>query len=169
MLWRLGLGSWFQFWPEVTGQVLVITHIGRKTGLRRKTPANFAIIDGQIYCTAAFGVHSDWYLNILQNPNVEVWMPDGWWAGMAEDVSEDENRTEIMRQVLIGSGFAAYMFGINPQLPDDELAKITLPYKLIRINPTEARTGDGGPGDLAWIWPLLTFLLLPLVFRRRKK
>ena len=77
MLWRLGLGTWFQFWPEVTGQVLVITHIGRVTGLRRKTPANFAIIDGQIYCAAAFGRQSDWYLNILQNPNVEVWLPDG--------------------------------------------------------------------------------------------
>jgi deazaflavin-dependent oxidoreductase (nitroreductase family) len=169
LLWRLGLGSWFQLWPEVTGQVLVITHIGRKTGLRRQTPANYAVIDGEIYCTAAFGAHSDWYLNTLKNPNVEVWLPDGWWVGVVEDVSDHENRTQIMREVIISSGFAAYTFGINPQCPDEKLEKVTHNYRLIRIRRTEARTGKGGPGDLAWVWPLATFLLLPLVFRRRKR
>ena len=168
LLWRLGLGSWFQFWPKATGQVLVITHIGRTSGLRRRTPANFAVIGGDIYCTAAFGSQADWYRNILKNPAVEVWMPDGWWTGIAEDVSEADERIEIMRQVLISSGFAAYTFGINPQIPDADLDKITTKYRLIRIRCVDARTGKDGPGDLAWVWPLATFILLPLVLFRRK-
>ena len=52
---------------------------------------NYASVDGDIYCTAAFGKGADWYLNIVANPQVEVWLPDGRWAGIAEDVTGDEN------------------------------------------------------------------------------
>ena len=51
-----------------------------------------------------------------------------------------------------------------------ELEAVTVDYRLIHIRRTEARTGRGGPGDLAWVWPLATLILLPLVlFRRRKR
>ena len=43
-------------------------------------------------------------------------------------------------------------------------------YRLLRIRRQEAHTGPGGPGDLSWLWPLATMLLLPLVlFRRNRK
>jgi hypothetical protein len=35
-------------------------------------------------------------------------------------------------------------------------------YRLIRIQREEAVTGAGGPGDLAWIWPLSIFMLIIL-------
>lgn len=67
LLWRLGLGSWINAWPEVGGRIMVITHIGRKTGIRRHTPVNYTIADGEVYCTAALGSISDWYRNIMLN------------------------------------------------------------------------------------------------------
>ncbi len=169
LLWKLGLGSLMQFIPQVTGRIMVITHIGRKTGLKYHTPANYAIIGDDIYCTAAFGTQADWYLNIVKNPTVEVWLPEGWWQGTAEDVSNADNRIEIMRQVLISSGFATYLFGINPHMPDEKLSVVTSSYRLLRIHREEAATGKDGPGGLSWIWPLATFLLLPLALRRCKK
>jgi hypothetical protein len=55
-------------------------------------------------------------------------------------------------------------------MTNEELDAATADYRLIRIRRTEARTGPGGPGELAWVWPLATMLLLPLVlFRRRKR
>jgi deazaflavin-dependent oxidoreductase (nitroreductase family) len=169
-MWRLGLGSWINVWPEVGGRIMVITHIGRKTGLRRHTPVNYALVDDQIYCTAGFGSISDWYRNIMANPQVEVWLPDGWWAGVAEDVSDSEERISLMREVLVASGFAAYLAGINPRtITDEELETVTANYRLIRIRRTEARTGRGGPGDLSWVWPLATMILLPLALLRRRR
>lgn len=168
-MWRLGLGPWVNAWPEVGGQIMVITHTGRKTGIRRRTPVNYAIVDGDIYCTAGFGPTSDWYRNIMANPEVEVWLPDGWWAGVAEDISDSEARLPLLRQVLIGSGFAARLAGINPiTMTDEELDAATAHYPLIHIRRTEARTGPGGPGDLAWVWPLATMILLSFVLFRRK-
>ena len=74
-----------------------------------------------------------------------------------------------MRQVLIASGFAAPLFaGMNPKtIGEKELAEITAPYRLIRIQRTEARTGPGGPDDLAWLWPATTFVLLGLLLLGR--
>ena len=164
LLFRLGLGNWGNG-PE-TSQVMVLTHRGRKTGLRRRTPVNYAVVDGDIYCTAAFGTIADWYQNIMADPNVELWLPNAWYAGVAQEVPPDDpRRDELMRQVLIASGFAAPLFaGFNPKTAtDEELASISANYRLIRIRRTEALTGPGGPGDLAWVWPVASMLLLVLL------
>ena len=159
-LWRLGLGPWINIWPEKMGQIMVLTHTGRKSGLPRKTPVNYAIVDGEIYCTAGFGGKSDWYRNLKANPAVEVWLPDGWWAGKAEEVLDEKARMPLLRAVLIASGFASKAFGeIDPrQASDEDLAKATQGYKLFHIQRTEARTGKDGPGDLSWVWILATTL-----------
>jgi deazaflavin-dependent oxidoreductase (nitroreductase family) len=171
LMWRLGLGPWVNAWPEVGGRIMIITHTGRKTGIRRRTPVNYTIADGEVYCTSGFGSKSDWYRNIVADPEVEVWLPDGWWAGVAEEVTDPDMRTPLLRQVLIDTGFAAGAVGIDPVgMINAELEAVTVDYRLIHIRRTEARTGRGGPGDLAWVWPLATMILLPLaLFRRRKR
>ena len=170
LMWRLGLGTWVNIWPAVIGRIMVITHKGRKSGLSRRTPVNYTIIDRDIFCTAALGEKSDWYKNMMKNPEVEVWLPGSWWVGVAEDVTDSEIRFPYLRQVLLASGFAARAAGINPHtIPEDEFEVVTKSYRLIRIQRSEARTGKGGPGGLAWIWPLTTMLLLPLVFLLRKR
>ncbi len=169
LLWRLGLGTWGNG-TSFGGSLMVLMHTGRKTRLTRRTPVNYTIIDGDVYCTAGFGVVSDWYLNIMANPEVEVWLPEGRWAGIAKDVTEQENSHFIFRQVLIASGFAGPLFGANPkQLSDLDLINLLESYRLIRIRPARALTGPGGPGELAWVWPAATFVLLGLLLFRRRK
>jgi deazaflavin-dependent oxidoreductase (nitroreductase family) len=170
LMWRLGLGSWLNIYPPVIGRIMVLTHTGRKSGLKRQTPVNYALVAGEVYCTAGFGRGSDWYRNLKANPNVEVWLPDGWWAGVAEEITDPEARLPFLRQVLIASGFAAGTFGgIDPRTMTDEALKAeTTEYCVLHIRRTEARTGPGGPGELAWIWPLAAMILLPLALRRRR-
>ena len=173
LMWRLGLGNWLND-PKYGGQIMVIVHVGRKSGLRRQTPVNFAIVDGELYCTAGFGRISDWYRNIRVQPKVEVWLPHGRWMGEVEDVTDAQDYAHLMRKVLIGSGFAARMAGLDPKLiSDEELIAATKGYRLLHIRRTRAATGPGGPGDLAWIWPITTFSLLILIwmirpFRRKR-
>jgi deazaflavin-dependent oxidoreductase (nitroreductase family) len=170
LMWRLGLGQMINIWPEGIGRIMVLTHTGRKTGLKHQTPVNYAIVEGEIYCLAGFGNTSDWYRNLRSNPQVEVWLPAGWWAGQADVVEDPERRVELIRQVLIASAFAGRLAGLNPYtLSDAALGKLTANYKLLHIRRVEARTGAGGPGDLAWIWPIATMLLLPAILRRKRK
>jgi deazaflavin-dependent oxidoreductase (nitroreductase family) len=169
LLWRLGLGTWVNG-TEFGGSIMVIKHTGRKTGLTRQTPLNYAFIDGDIFCTAGLGGRSDWYQNILANPQVEVWLPNERWQGIAEDASETEDRTLSLRKVLKASGFAGPLFGVNPKkLTDADLEQLLTSYRLVRIRRAEAVTGPGGPGDLAWVWPVSTFVLFGFLLISRKK
>ena len=170
ILWRLGLGPWVNLFPEVLGRSMVITHTGRKTGIRLRTPVNYAMGGGDIFCVAGFGSISDWYRNLSTNPEVEVWLPNGWWSGTAEEVKDGDLRLPLVRQVLIASGYAARFAGINPKLVSDEaLSKATAGYHLFRIRLVSPRTGSGGPGDLAWVWPLSTMILFLMLLTSRRR
>jgi deazaflavin-dependent oxidoreductase (nitroreductase family) len=171
LMWRLGLQRWGMSNPY-SGYIMVLTHTGRKSGLLRRTPVNFAEIGGDIYCTAGFGAAADWYRNLLANARAQIWLPDGsWWEGEAEDITDlpAEQRLPLLRQVLINSGFAALAAGVNPHsMSDGELAAATAEYKLVRIHRTAARTGVDGPGDLQWVWIVATAALAALLLRRRR-
>ena len=167
ILFRLGLGAWGNA-TKYGGYIMVIKNTGRKSGLARLTPVNYAMVNGDVYCTAGFGEASDWYRNIMTNPQVEIWLPNGRWAGVAEDVTGLSDRASIFRQVIIASGFAGLLFGVNQKkMSDSELDELLAHYRLIRIRRTGALTGPGGPGDLAWVWPLTTLVLLFLLVSRR--
>jgi deazaflavin-dependent oxidoreductase (nitroreductase family) len=169
LLWRLGLGGWLNAYPKSAGQFMVIVHTGRKSGLRRYNPVNFARIDGDIYCSAGFGSVSDWYRNILAQPNVEIWLPDGRWHAVAEEVTGSASALEKLRQVLIASGFAARLVGINAHtMPDERLAAATDKYRLIRLRLLDPAAGANGPGDLQWVWLWVGLAALWWLSRRRR-
>jgi deazaflavin-dependent oxidoreductase (nitroreductase family) len=170
-LWRLGLGRYMNFWPEIFGRYLVLTHTGRKSGLRRRTPLNYIEVGRNIYIAAGFGSGSDWYRNVKASPQVEIWTSVGWWAAEVEEVPPDDpRRIPLLRQIAIASGFAAPLFGLDPhRMSDDELEELTQDYRLLRLWRVRARTGRGGPGELTWVWPLAVLFLLPLALMNRRR
>lgn len=169
LFWRLGLGPWINISPSTMGRIMVLTTTGRKSGLKRRTPVNYARINGDVYCLAGFGHVSDWYRNVTAHPEVEVWLPDGWWSGHAEEIIDPETRLSTVRQVLIGSGFAAEAFeDINPHtISDDALREKMADWPVIHIRLEQALSGRGGPGDLVWVWPAAGAALLTLFLLRR--
>ena len=133
-MWKIGLGKMINIWPAGFGRIMVIKHRGRKSGKEFLTPVNYAIVNGEIYCTAGFGSISDWYRNMLVYPRVELWLPEGKLLGCAEDISDSLDRLFLLRQVMIASGFAAPLFGINPKkLNDEQLDAISKDYRLVHF------------------------------------
>jgi deazaflavin-dependent oxidoreductase (nitroreductase family) len=169
LYWRLGLGS-FGNGTKYGGSIMVIKNRGRKTGRIRLSPVNYAVIDGDIYCTAGFGRTTDWYRNLLAEPNVEIWLPDGRWYGSAQDVTGSPDRRRILKEVLVASGMAGPIFGVNPKhLGEGDLDNLLESYRLVRICVTRSAVGPGGPGDLTWVWPLSALILALLLIRRHSR
>ena len=166
LMWRLGLGRLLNIWPSGFGRIMVIRHVGRKTGKVRQTPVNYAEIDGTIYCTAGFGPISHWYRNLLANPDVELWLPNGRFHATAQDITDEPNALSLLRQVLINSGFAAPTFGVHPKtMSDEELAAVTAKYRLVQFTCHEPTTGSS---DLLWAWPVLAIFLLARLWLKRR-
>ncbi|HVN16606.1 MAG TPA: nitroreductase family deazaflavin-dependent oxidoreductase [Anaerolineales bacterium] len=83
--WKLG---WL-----MGGRFLMLTHIGRKSGLSRQTVIEVVTHDettGAYYVSAAWREKADWYLNIQKNPNVKVQVRNKVFDARAEQVSVEE-------------------------------------------------------------------------------
>ncbi|MBC8505012.1 MAG: nitroreductase family deazaflavin-dependent oxidoreductase [Chloroflexi bacterium] len=158
-LFRLGLGSFVG--NPITGYIMVVKTIGRKTGKGRYVPVNYAILDGNIYCMAGFGKGTHWYRNLQAQPNIEIIIPSGPLAGVAEDATNSEEAIRLIRQLLKNSGFAGFFAGFNPfTVSDTELREKTKDYPLIRIRPTGVGSGAGDAGGWLWILSLVVSVVV---------
>jgi deazaflavin-dependent oxidoreductase (nitroreductase family) len=163
--WRLGAGS-FMNRSWLSGQIMVITHRGRSSGRVYRTPVNYAMFGDDVYCIAGFGHRSDWYRNVLADPDVEIWLPSttfggpvSWWLAHAEQVTEEPFRLQRIRDVLVASGFAGRLDGFRPDIGEDELRTMSADFPLLRLSRVQARTGSGGPGDLDAVWQVVASVL----------
>lgn len=156
LMWRLGLGPFLQ--SQLWGYIMVLITTGHRSGLRRLAPVNYDREGDAVYCLPGFGARTHWYRNLMADPRCEVWLPDGWWSGIAEAVTDPEERLAVLRQVLIRAGFVTFLVeGINPaRVSDEKMRELSARYdRMIRIRLLNRRAGPGGPGDLAWVWPLI--------------
>lgn len=67
--------------------VLLLTTVGRKSGLSRVTPLQYEEVGGAFYVAAGRGQAADWFRNILANPNVTVQIRDKQFEALAEPVT----------------------------------------------------------------------------------
>ena len=133
-MWKAGLGKAINSWPAVFGRIMVIRHKGRKSGREYLTPVNYAIVDGEIYCTAGFGPATDWYRNILSSPCAALWLPDGWRQVHAVDATDSPRRAELLRQVVVASGMAGPLLGVDQKhLSDEQLLQIARDYRIVHF------------------------------------
>jgi deazaflavin-dependent oxidoreductase (nitroreductase family) len=141
---RLGLGRMCEWWPQGFGRIMMIEHRGRRSGKRYLTPVNYARVDDDVYCLAGFGPRTDWYRNIMSEPRVRLWLPRGQRAARASDATDSPQRVCLMRQVIIGSGFAGPLMGVDQRkLSDEQLDQLTRDYLLVHF---ELEDGHAVPG-----------------------
>ena len=154
--YRMGL-SWLIVNP-ISGYIMVIKNIGRKSGKLYYTPTNYAIFDGKIYCLSGFGRKAHWYLNIMSNPNVELLLPGRAIWGEVEEVTDENESLKAVKQVFKNAGFAGFMEGYNPRTAPDEKFLSTLERApVLRITPKGIGSGPMDAGGWHWVgWAILT-------------
>ncbi len=164
-MFRLGLG--FFFGNPLSGYIMVLKVVGRKSGKTRFAPVNYALSGGSIYCISGGRQSSDWYRNLKANPQVEVILPAGPVHGIVEEVLDEKERLVIIRQVLKNAGFAGFFEGYNPfKISDAELGEKIAGLPLLRIRPNGLGSGASDPGGWAWVWAVVfTAWLIWLVMR----
>lgn len=153
---RLGLGPLVG--NPFSGYIMVLKTVGNKTGKVRYAPVNYAILNGNVYCLAGFGQVAHWYRNIRAQPSVELILPGGSVTGIAEDVTDADERLRAFRQVLKNGGFAGFFLGFNPHTGSDEVLREKVrALPVVRIRPTGIGSGAVDPGGWLWVLMLVGF------------
>ena len=134
-LWRVGLGWLVNQSRPLTGRILVLGTRGRKSGKMRRTPLNYSLGEGCCWCASGFGEASDWFQNLLANPEVEIWLPRSQATGRVELVTEEAEFIRTLRCVLADSGWIARrLAGLDLRTSDQELRRRTAEFRLIRVD-----------------------------------
>lgn len=139
----------------VTGYFLVLTTIGRRTGLPRRTPLNYAILEGHVYLLSGFGTHADWYRNLRAEPRVSLALPGRVVHGTAVPVRDPAEAERAAVAVARNSGLALVLEGVNPLTATDERLRRQLAGRpVVRVSAGQPITpGRLDPGSRSSLRP----------------
>ncbi len=147
------LGAWAG--SPVVGWFLVLTTTGRRSGLPRRTPLNYAILDGRVYLLSGFGRRADWYRNLADDPRVTLALPGRVVEGTAEPVVDPAEAERAALAVARNCGFALVFEGLNPLTTTDDRLRAQLAGRpVVRVTAAEpVRPGRHDPGSSWWLLP----------------
>ena len=159
-----------------TGYFLLLRTVGRKSGLPRYAPLNYAIIQGSVYVLAGFGESTHWLANLLENPLVWIRLPGLEAQGTAHQISDPRLAAGFAVAVARNSGFALAFE--DPRclfMSDEQLAGVLAGRPVVEIVPEGAPVEPGpfDPGGRGWIitvgLQIAALLGLWLLLRRRER
>jgi hypothetical protein len=135
----------------------------------RDAPLGYTIVDNRVYCMAGFGRPTHWFRNILADPNVEVILPSRAFSGVAEEVTDPEERRRALVPLLRSMGVIAAMVGMGNPWRDspEEIERKCEGMPLVRIRATGIAAGPEDPGGRYWVVTLAASALLGLWLLRR--
>lgn len=101
--------------------VLILTTTGRKTGKQRTTMLTSPVQDGEsVVLVASYGGddrHPTWFLNLRDNPDVEITM-EGRTRRMRARVATPDEKAELWPRVVAAySGYGQYQTRTDRDIP----------------------------------------------------
>ena len=135
LAYSIGLGSF------VGHSILLLTTIGRRSGLPRVTPLLYDEIDGTVYVGSARGTKSDWYQNLRANPNVEVEVGSHRFKGCVDLISDPLQVADFLEErmkrhpLITAAVLRAEGTGSKPSR--EQLEEYAKKRTLVAINPVD--------------------------------
>jgi len=140
-LYSVGLGRLFG------SRFLVLTHIGRKTGLARKVALEIVRHDepsDTYFVASGWGEEADWYRNVVKNPEVVIHAGSRRMAGTAERLPSERAEEELLtyaRRYPAAMKSLARIMGYEVDGTDEGYRALgrTLPIIALRPDPKSER------------------------------
>ncbi len=156
LLYRLGLGKLFGSY------ILILSTTGRKTKKTRHTPVEYFLHEGQYYIISGFGEQTDWYKNIMENPQVTIQNGYEPICATARSPKTDEE-WEAVHLYLTRSPvgrilMADYLASMEDRPEDIQSADIMSELKdlpVLTFDPTDKPCPPALEADLVWAWPII--------------
>jgi deazaflavin-dependent oxidoreductase (nitroreductase family) len=166
---RMGLGRYMS--NPCTGYLMILRTRGRKSGEWRDAPLGYVVVGEYVYCIAGFGRRAHWFQNVLADPKVEVTLTSRALSGLAEEVTDLEERRRVLPALLRSMGVIAGMVGMGNPWRDapDAIVRKCEGLPLVRIRATGIAAGPEDPGGRYWVVPLAASAMVAVWWLRRSR
>jgi len=166
-LWRLGFGPFLSHPSRGGRKMMVVTTLGRKSGLPRHTMVSGIDYNQRNYAVSGWWLRSDWVKNFHENPLVTVQAGMRIYAAHARRVEELDEFRGVARALLESGGdshFEEWLEDLQIGHDVEDLVNNRERVHFVGFDPVEMEGPDPLSADLMWIWAVLISLLLGLVF-----
>lgn len=137
-MYRIGLGS------LIDKRILILTTIGRKTGIQRKTALEYDFDEAANTYTvmAGWGGYTDWYRNSIANPNVRVQVGKKAFNAVAEKLTAEEVTQILIEITRINPDFVKIWSRWSDDPIDcsvESLRKAAKHFPTLRLKPVNSK------------------------------
>ncbi|MCS6871757.1 MAG: nitroreductase/quinone reductase family protein [Anaerolineae bacterium] len=161
-LWRLGLGV-------LIGQFnLLLTTIGKQSGLPRRASVPYFFVNGKIYALAT--PDEQWYQNALANPLATLQSAYGTQSVSVRRVTDVREMADAFAHLrhYRPTTAAIYLAQAGVRHFPDDLAAAAPRIHLVTFEPTTAQTPPPLEADLSWL-TVIGVLFIGWLLRRRPR
>lgn len=112
--------------PFEGAPMLLLTHTGAKTGIRRTNPLMYQPHEGRVFVFASKGgapAHPHWFLNLKAHPDVTVEIGDERFEATAIEVTGAERDEIYRRQTELRPQFGEYQRDNPRTIPVVEIVR----------------------------------------------
>lgn len=131
LLYRLGLHR------LVSGKVLLLTTIGRRTGKPRVAPLDYEEEEGTFYLIPNQGTRATWYRNLVAHPEVTIQVGGRRMEAIATPVTDVRQKAHVLRLFVRRRwawGVKKY-YGIPPGASDEDLLELAPERAVVAVSP----------------------------------
>ncbi|MFN7209242.1 MAG: nitroreductase/quinone reductase family protein [Aggregatilineales bacterium] len=161
-LWRLGLGV-------LIGQFnLLLTTIGKQSGLPRRSSVPYFFVNGKIYALAT--PDEQWYQNALADPLATLQNAYETQSVSVRRVTDLKEMADVFAHLRHNrpTTAAIYLARAGVQRFPDDLEAAAARIHLVAFEPTTAQTPPPLKADLSWL-TVIGVLLVGWLFRRKPR
>ena len=95
------------------GSYAILETTGRRSGQPRRTPVGHRVDGDTVWVVAEHGAKAAYVRNIGANPRVRIKLRDGWRAGTARVVEDDDPRARLRRMGLRFNALVVRLMGTD--------------------------------------------------------
>ena len=165
---KAGLGSYLS--NPLTGYLMILRTRGRKSGEMRDAPLGYVIVGDAVYCMAGFGRRTHWFQNIQSDPRVQVILPSRSFSGVAEEVTDPDERLRVLPQLIRSMGLVAGAMGMGNvwKATPEGLDRQCEGLPLVKVRAAGIAAGPQDPGGWYWAVPIVASVVALLWLRGRR-
>lgn len=132
--YRIGLG------PLLGSKILLLTTLGRKSGLPRTTPLQYERIGEDYYVGSMRGAKADWYQNLVADPRLQLRVGRKMINAIAEPIDDADKVFDFISYRLAKNpriiGAILRLDGLSNNLDEQELRHYCRDLTIVAIKPT---------------------------------